>query len=279
MKTDVTHAMQSTPKATRAQRDASRRFYVWMAGTSLAIALIGFIPTYFLPLVQGQFTAEPVVHIHALILYSWVVLFCAQTWLVERGKILAHRSWGMLGIAIVTGMVFIVITIVSLRISQASQPGQPAGAAHAVRAFEWVSISGLVLYLVPIFVLGIVFIRRPSIHKRLMLLFTLGLLGAPIARWFFVLLAPPADPHAPVPVPGVPDFSDVPPPSVSIAPGLVGDLLVVVAMVVDWRTRGRPHPVYVVGLVWFVLLQVSVTQVAESPAWQAVATAIGHLAG
>jgi hypothetical protein len=275
----MTDAIHHGHVAARGEAAAPRRFYVWMAGAALAIALVGFIPTYFLPLAQGKFDAEPVVHIHALILYSWVVLFCAQTWLVERGKVLAHRSWGMLGIAIVTGMVFIVFTIVSLRISQASQPGQPAGAAHAVRAFEWVSVSGLVLYLVPIFVLGIVFIRRPSIHKRLMLLFTLGLLGAPIARWFFVLLAPPLDPHAPVPAPGVPDFSDVPPPSVSILPGLTGDLLMIVAMVVDWRTRGRPHPVYVVGLVWFVLLQVSVTQVAESPAWQAVATAIGHLAG
>ncbi len=270
--------MQPVP-VDAAEAPASPRFYVWMAGTALAIALIGFIPTYFLPLIQGKFEAEPVVHIHALILYSWVVLFCAQTWLVERGKILAHRTWGMLGIAIVTGMVFIVFTIVSLRISQASQPGQPPGAAHAVRAFEWVSISGLVLYLIPIFVLGIVFIRRPSIHKRLMLLFTLGLLGAPIARWFFVLLAPPTDPHAPLPAPGVPDFSDVPPASVSILPGLTGDLLVVVAMIVDWRTRGRPHPVYVVGFFYFLVLQLSVTPVSESPAWQAVATAIGHLAG
>jgi len=254
------------------QSETSPQFYVRMAAICLAIAVVGFMPTFFLPLVQGRFVAEPIVYIHALILYSWVTLFFAQTWLASKGRIAAHRTWGMLGIAIVTAMTFIVTWIVSMRISQASQPGQPAGMAHAVRAFEWVSFSGLVLFLVPVFVLAIVYVRRTEIHKRLMLLFTMGLMGAPIARWFFVLLAPPA-------VPGAPQ-SDAPPPvSVTIAPGLAGDLLIVAAMMYDWRTRGRPHPVYVVGLAYFVVLQVTVTPVADSSAWQAVATAIGHLAG
>ncbi len=252
--------------------ETTPRFYVWMAAICLVIAVMGFVPTFFLPIAQGSFVAEPIVYIHALILYSWVTLFFAQTWLASRGRIAAHRTWGMLGIAIVTAMTFIVTWIVSMRISQASQPGQPAGLAHAVRAFEWVSFSGLVLYLLPVFVLAIVYVRRTEIHKRLMLLFTMGLMGAPIARWFFILLAPPA-------VPGAPQ-SDAPPPvSVSIMPELTGDLLIVAAMMYDWRVRGRPHPVYVVGLAYFVVLQVTVTPVAESSAWQSVATAIGHLAG
>jgi hypothetical protein len=261
----------------RAHGRPARKFYMWMSATCLAIAVLGFVPTYFLPLMRGEFRGEPVVHIHALILYAWVVLFCAQTWLVARGRVLAHRSWGMLGIAIVTAMTFIIFTIVSLRISQASQPGQPPGLAHAVRAFEWVSISGLVLFLLPVFVLAIVTIRRPDIHKRLMLLFTLGLLGAPIARWFFVLLAPSTDSATPASA-GM-SVADVPPPAASIAPGLVGDLLILVAMVVDWRTRGRPHAVYLLGLPYVMALQLTVTPIAESPAWQAVAAAIGHLAG
>jgi hypothetical protein len=243
-----------------------------MAAICLAIAVVGFMPTFFLPLVQGKFVAEPIVYIHALILYSWVTLFFAQTWLASKGRIAAHRTWGMLGIAIVTAMTFIVTWIVSMQISKASAPGQPPALAHAVRAFEWVSFSGLTLFLVPVFVLAIVMVARREIHKRLMLLFTMGLMGAPIARWFFVLLAPPT-------VPGAPQ-SDMPPPaSVSIMPELTGDLLIVAAMVYDWRIRGRPHPVYVLGLLYFVVLQVSVTPISESSAWQIVAAAIGHLAG
>jgi hypothetical protein len=262
--------MSGATLAARTQCGGSRNFYVWMAGACLAIALLGFMPTYFLPIAHGTLKAEPVVHIHGLILYSWMLLFFVQTWLVARGKVLAHRNWGMLGIAIVTGIVFIVVTLVSLRISQASQPGQSPGLAHAVRAFEWVSFSGII-FVVPIFILGIVKVRQTETHKRLMLLFTISLLGAPIARWFITFLAPPRGPH--------PANLGLPSPSVTIAPGLVGDLLILVAMAYDWRTRGRPHWVYLFGLPYLLALQLTVTPIAESPAWQAVAAAIGHLAG
>ena len=58
-----------------------------------------------------------------------------------------------------------------------------------------------------------------------------------IARVFLTLLAPPGAAS------GGP-----PPPFVSIPPGIVADLFIVVAMVNDWRTRGRPHRVYAIGL-------------------------------
>jgi hypothetical protein len=257
--------------------EAPRRFYVWMAGVCLAIAVLGFVPTYFLPVANRSFTGEPIVHIHAAILYAWVILFFAQTLLVARGKILAHRSWGIWGIAIVTGMVFIITTLVCVRISQASLPGQPSGTAHAVRAWEWVSFSGIPL-LLPMFVLAIVRVRQIEMHRRLMLLFTMSLMGAPIARWFFVFLAPPPDVHAPPPTPGVPQI-DVPPVSASIPPALVGDILILAAIFYDWRTRGRPHPVYLIGGAYVLFFQLTVTPISESTAWQSFATILGHLAG
>lgn len=53
-----------------AKADRSRQFYVWMSGICLTIAVLGFMPTYFWPLAHGTFAAEPVVHIHGLILFS-----------------------------------------------------------------------------------------------------------------------------------------------------------------------------------------------------------------
>jgi uncharacterized membrane protein YhaH (DUF805 family) len=194
---------------------------------------------------------------------------------VAQGKVLAHRTWGMLGIAIVTAMIFIVMAVVSLRIAQAQLPGQPAGTAHAVRAFSWVSISGL-LFIVPVFTLAIVKLRDSETHKRLILLMTIAMLGAPIARWFLTFLAPAGPP--PVMVPGLP-FVSAPPIFVTIAPALTGDLLWVAAMIYDWRTRGKVHPVYVFGGAVMLLLQLTVVPVAESSVWQSIAAAIGHLAG
>ena len=85
-----------------------------------------------------------------------------------------------------------------------------------------------------VFALAIAAIRKPETHKRLMLLAGISLLDAAVARWFLTFLAPPG-PLGPPPVP------------VTIPPALVAYLLLVVAMIFDWRTRGRPHPVYVYG--------------------------------
>ena len=248
----------------------SRRFYMWMAMACLAISVVGFMPTYFVPMAQGRFRVEPIVHLHGLILFSWMVYFCAQTWLIAQGKVLSHRTWGMLGISIVTAMTFIVVAVVSMRNAQAIMPNQPAGVAHDARAFAWVSIS-TILFIVPVFTLAIVKLRDLESHKRLILLMTVSMLGAPIARWFLTFLAPPAPPLPP----GVMSF---PPISVTIAPALIGDILLVIAMARDWRLRGNIHPVYLVGGAVMLLLQLTVTPVANSDAWQAISAAIGRLA-
>jgi hypothetical protein len=256
---------------------APRYFYVWMSAACLAIAVVSFMPTYFVPMAKGAFHGEPIIHIHGLILFSWVLFFFTQSLLVARGKVLAHRTWGVLGVSIYTAMVFVIMAVVSMRIAQASLPGQPAGLAHDMRAFEWTSVGGLVLG-IPMFVLGIVFVKRPEIHKRLMLLVTLGLMGAPIARWFVFFLTPPADPHVPPWPAGLPHVFAAPV-AFSIPPTLIADLLILIAIVYDWRTRGRPHPVYLwgggIGLAYLAVF----VPIAESPAWQGIATALGHLAG
>ncbi|WP_414694015.1 hypothetical protein [Phenylobacterium sp.] len=262
---------------TRAGVGSSRRFYVWMASACLAIAVVGFMPTYFLPLAQGRFRAEPIVHIHGLVLFSWVAFFFTQTWLVATGRTLAHRTWGMLGIAIVTAMTCVITAVVSMRVAQASLPGQPAGTAEGVRAFAWVTIGGLA-FIVPVFILAIVKLKDSEAHKRLILLMTVSMLGAPIARWFLTFLAPPPDPNAPPWPAGLPHVA-APPVFVAVTPALIGDILLVVAMVYDWRTRGRPHPVYLIGGGIMLLLHLTMVPVSNSPAWQAIAAAIGRLAG
>jgi len=240
-----------------------------MAATCLAIAVLGFMPTYFVPISRGAFKAEPVVHIHGLVLFSWVIFFFIQSWLVAQKRVLDHRTWGVLGIAIVTAMVFIVTTIVSLRIAQVSTPGQSADLVRAVRAFEWVNMVEL-MFIVTVFTLAIVEIRRPEVHKRLLLLMTISMMGAPIARWFQVLLAPP---------PGADAGFPVPPVFVAVPPALLGDLLVVVAMVYDWRTGRRPHPVYLIGGGVMVAMQLTAIPISDTAIWQTAAAALGHLAG
>lgn len=258
-----------------ARADSRSKFYVWMSGACLIIAIVGFMPTYFLPMAKGTFKIEPMVHIHGALLFSWVVFFFVQTWLAAQGKILAHRTWGMLGVSLITAITFIVTGIISLRVAQASLPGQPAGLAHDVKAFAWVTMGGL-FFLVSCFILAIVKLKDSEAHKRLILLLTISMLGAPIARWFQTFLAPAADPNAPPWPAGLPVVT-VPPVFAAVAPTLLGDILWVIAMVYDWRTRGKVHPVYIYGGGVMLLMHATLIPVANSAAWQAVATAIGKL--
>jgi hypothetical protein len=72
-----------------------------------------------------------------------------------------------------------------------------------------------------------------------------------------------------------------PPPAVGqILPGaLIADLWLVAAMALDWRTRGRVHPVYRVGGAALLLLQDTRAWVSETTAWHAVAAWIVVIAG
>jgi hypothetical protein len=50
-------------------------------------------------------------------------------------------------------------------------------------------------------------------------------------------------------------------------------------MVYDWRTRGRPHPVYLIGGAVLLAYQVTRPLIGASPIWQSIAAAIGGLGG
>jgi hypothetical protein len=89
-----------------------------------------------------------------------------------------------------------------------------------------------------------------------------------IARVFLTLLAPPGA-----------DLTGPPPPFVSIPPALVADLFIVVAIVRDWRTIGRPHPIYVYGGLAVLAQQLLTVAFAATPLWMHIATAFERLAG
>jgi hypothetical protein len=132
------------------------------------------------------------------------------------------------------------------------------------RRFLIVTFSALVTF-ATFFTLAIVNNRRSEVHKRLMILAMIPLMQAAVARIFKTLVAP--------------DAVGPPPVFVSVPPGFIVDLLVVVAMLYDWRTRGRPHPVYVAGLPALVLIQVLVVPISTTSVWMSVARGIEGLAG
>ena len=204
-------------------------FYFYMALSCVAVAFLGFAPTYWLPMASGKLPPMPLVHFHGLLFFAWMLYFAFQSWIAASGQVARHRSEGMIGVSLATAMTisgFLVAVNAMKRSAAIGQTDQ--GIAFAI-----VPLSGMLFFAV-VLTLAVIYVRRPETHKRLMLLASISLLDAAVARWFLTFLAPPG-PAGPPPVP------------VTIPPAFVAYLLLVAAIVYDWRARGRPHPVYVYG--------------------------------
>lgn len=232
--------------AARVNARTSSRFYVRMAVICLAVGLVGFAPTYWIPLMRGTLDVPPLTHIHAIFFYGWLLLFLRQTSLVASGRTGRHRELGLAGIALATGMCFVGIGmgIVSLKRVLAF------GAGDSGRAFSIVSFSAVALF-GGLFAAAIINATKPEVHKRLMLMTTVSMLQAGIGRWFLLFLAPPR-------VAGAPLLQ--PPVIVTIGPAIVNDLLIVAAMLYDRKTRGKVHPAY-----WWSAAAVVAVQVIRVP--------------
>jgi hypothetical protein len=242
-------------------RAQSRNFYVWMAGGFLIVAFGGFIPTYWAKVAAGAFHAEPIIHIHAALLFTWTCFYFAQTLLVATGRTLDHRAWGLAGISLFTA------TMCSILVGQETvlARNQALGFGDAALRFSAVTLTAWPI-MAAIFTLAIVKIRKPETHKRLMTLLMIGMMTPAIARVFLTLFAPPG-------------ALGPPPPFVALPPSMVADLFLVVAVVRDWRLLGRPHPVYVYGGIALIAQQLLTAPIAATTAWMHIAKAFARLAG
>ncbi len=247
-------------RARAAAAAPAQYFYFQMALACAAVAFLGFAPTYWLPLASGSFSATPVVHIHGLLFFSWTLFFAFQTWTAASGQVMRHRELGMIGVSLATAMTIMGFLVSVNTMKRAAALGQTdAGIAFAI-----VPLSGILFFAV-VFALAVANRRKPEIHKRLMLLAGISILDAAVARWFLTFLAPPG-PAGPPPVP------------ITIPPALVAYLLVVVAIVHDWRTRGRPHPVYVYGGLVLVAVKLLNWPISTTSVWHSLAGTVLALA-
>lgn len=246
-----------------AVRAHTHRFHLWMAAVFVLIAFGGFTPTYWVRLSSGTFHPPPILHVHGFLLFSWTLFYFAQTALVASGRTLSHRSWGLFGIALFSVMVCsIIATRVTLLKLEDAQ-----GFGEAGKRFSAVAMLALPL-MIGLFAAAIANIRKPEVHKRLMFVLMAFMMTPAIARVFLTLFAPPGT------LDGGP-----PPPFVAVPPALVAFLLIIVAIVYDWRTRGRPHQVYIYGG-FFVLLETFVeVPISGTQWWLSFATALEHLFG
>ena len=248
-------------------RPMEDRFFVAMAGVCAVIAFTGFAQTYWLQVPAGTFNGSPLVHLHGLLFSLWTLFFLSQATFIATGRYMDHRAWGLFGIALATAMLFtgLMVAVGGLqhRIEQ--------GYGDAGRAFLIVPASAILLF-AGFVTAAILNRRRSDWHKRLMLVATVSLLNAPIARFFFLAatgggpgLRPGIGPPRPV------EFS--------LMPALIGDLIIVVAILFDWRTRGRPHPAFLWGLGGLLAVQLLRVPISRTDAWLGFADFLATFGG
>jgi hypothetical protein len=230
-----------------------RSFHLAMACACLVIAVVGFAPTYWRGLANGSFRGGPVVHLHALVFYGWMLLLAAQAWLASRGRFARHRTLGLAGLALAAAL---VVSGMSVSIAGAVR-AEDAGFGREGRAFMIVSWSSMAVF-ATLVGLAIANVRRPDRHRTLMLGATISMLGAPIARWFLVFLAPET----------IQSGSAAPPPVlVSVPPAMLGNLMFVAMLAHDRRTFGRMQPTTIAVALAVTAVSLVIVPISATDAW------------
>ena len=235
------------------------RFYFRMAIVFVLIAFGGFTPTYWAPVLAGRFTTPPIVYVHGALLFSWTILYLAQTGLVASGRTARHQALGLLGIAL---FAVLCCSIIATRLILLHHEVQD-GFGDAARHFSAVALCSLPM-IIALFAAAIANVRRPEIHRRFMYLMMVGFMIPAIARVFLALLKP-AGAIGP------------PPPFVLVLPALTAALLVVVAMVHERRSLGRVHPIFLYGGPALILYTLAIVPFAATTTWMATIHALERL--
>jgi uncharacterized membrane protein YozB (DUF420 family) len=224
------------------ERWKDRAFYGGMSVAILATVVRGFARSWFF---RSSYFSTPLATIgkvHGSIFLSWILLFGVQTVLIARRRVDLHRRLGVIGGVLAAAMVIagLTIAIVSLRYN----------VAHGnLRALSFFAIPAGNMVVFPILVAAaFVWRRNPETHKRLMLLATISVIDAAVARWPLAIMANG--------------------PAVFFA---ISDLYILAGIVFDWRSRGRPHPAYLWGGLLIVGSQVVRLAVWHTAWWIAFA--------
>lgn len=166
--------VMTMPAATRVRR-AEGRFFIGMALVAVATALAGFGPAIIDP-ASRKAPLTWAVGVHGVVFGAWLVLFLTQALLVSNRQMSVHRLLGCAGaglaiIMLVSGY-FAAITMARRGYDLSGDLIGESGDPLMVLVFQ----LGDLLCFGILVITGILLRWRPAVHKRLMLLATVGAL-------------------------------------------------------------------------------------------------------
>ena len=226
-------------------RRRERLFYTGMAVVFAVTVFAGFARTYYLRPYFGTPQLSPLLHLHGLVFTTWLVLLVTQTALVAANRTAVHRRLGVAG-GVVAALMVVVGTVTA--VIRAKIVEVPPGAPSPL-VFLTIPLGDMLVFACLVGA-GFYFRRRGDVHKRLMLLATIAILPAAVARLPFAFIQQ----VGPLAFFGLPD------------------LFIVVCLLYDLVARGRPHRATVWGGLAVVVSHPLRLLVGNTQGWLSFAT-------
>ena len=228
----------------RVHWQTDRIFFGGMAWASLLTLLVGFAPTYFVRS-SALPALSPFYHLHGALFTSWIVLFVVQTVLVARRRTDIHRRLGVAG-AVLAFAVFV------MGVAVAVETLRRGGGTHIAEPVAFLAIPlGDVITFAILVAAAVAYRRRTDAHKRLMLLATISVLTAAVARGLAQVNA------------GGP-----------MGLFLGTDIFVLALILYDYASRGQVHPASLWGGLLIIVFKPLLFAASSTSAWLAFANTL-----
>jgi hypothetical protein len=229
----------------RDRSSAERRFYTIMSLAIFTAVYLGFARTFFLrpwfPEASAVAAPEPFFCLHGAVFTTWFMLLVVQPNLIAIGRPDLHRLLGKFGAAVAASMV--VVGVAGALIA-ARRTGGFMGVPIPPAEFLIIPLMDMVTFAI---LVGAALVKRRDVqaHKRLMLIGSIAVMDAAVARW-----------------PGIGATSN---PVVTFF--LLTDLFLVPLVIWDLRTHGRLHPATFWGGVLLIASQPLRLWLGGTAAW------------
>lgn len=243
-----------------------RWIFVFMALWFIAITLTGFIPDSIMKIEMVKAGLRPpfpiVLHAHAVVMGSFLLVLLAQSWLMATGRRAYHMQLGLVGYGLAALLVvvgFVLVPTMYHQLWQGAQMAPPEAKAQAEGLVSW--YENVNLLQIRIGVLFAVFMaiayrargRNSGMHKRMIFLAISGALPAAFDRITWIPTTMPASPLAP-------DLYVL----FAIAPMFLWDVI---------RNRAV-HPAYVIWLAVNIPFAIAVHSLWDTAWWHEMAPRI-----
>jgi FtsH-binding integral membrane protein len=223
-------------------REQEHRFFHAVAWLLAGLVFLGFARTYYLKSLFGAPALPVLLHAHGIVMTLWFGLFIVQVALVNSRRVDLHRRLGSAGL-LLGAFAVILSAVVSFGLARQELLTHPASRLPALLlGLQLFAVLGVFVILM---VLGYRYRRRPDVHKRLMTMGMLCVLGPALTR-----------------LPFLPNHNI----GVTIAFN-VGLILVVV--LADAFLHRRLHPAFAGGAALVIGSMFAIAQLAQTDFWVA----------